>query len=251
MFEISKASIRTVTKETSNELQATDAIFIHETNLSGEAKQILVRHPISHGKIMQGKIISNAAAIKRLIGFNTSHASQKQRLNSTLESSFLDERIIAQNSEYVAFYCKRAPRTIWTSVEENLSFTISCPSLVFIYSKSSKSLDVYAYLQGGRPKLETMLYLVPFMNISNSGNVCTGSMKLPRTWGQGSVDTIVNSFFNSRFTHSNYRDLGSDIYDMSYSNLEYLERLASSQKRMKKADLIPYKILSETLGRFK
>ena len=47
MIEISKSSIRTVTKETNNELQATDAIFIHETNLSGEAKQILVRHPIS------------------------------------------------------------------------------------------------------------------------------------------------------------------------------------------------------------
>lgn len=251
MFEISKSSTEAVTKVTNNELQATDAIFIHETNLSGEVRQILVSHPISRGKIMQGKVISNAAAIKRLIGLNTSRASQKTHQNSTLMNSFLDERIIAQNSEYVAFYTKSAPRTIWTSVEENLSFTISCPSLVFIYSKSSKELKVYTYLQGGRPKLETMLYLVPFMNISNNGSVCTGSMKLPRTWGQGSVDTIINSFFNSRFTHSNYRGLGSGIYDMSYSNLKYLERLATSQKRMKKADLIPFNLLSETLGRFK
>jgi PRTRC genetic system protein B len=167
--------------------------------------------------------------------------------NDSLINCYIDPRVIANNDNNVAFFTKRQEQKLWFSVLENESFTIKCPSLIFLYNKRARQLYVVMQMGNSRPTLETKVFLVPFMNIHSSTNVCTGTMTLPKRWDNNSIDLIVDQFFNSRFTHPNY-STSVMHYDDSEANISFIKKYAQSKKHFKKSDLIEFGTLSKFLG---
>ena len=54
---------------------------------------------------------------------------------------------------------------------------------------------------------DTVLYQAPYMNVWESGEICTGDAALPRQLSPEVTDGFERAFFESRFTHPNAKDL--------------------------------------------
>lgn len=225
-------------------LSATRALLIHSTHVDGIKKQVILSHEVNNGVIGVGRII-NPSAVKRVVAGKVNQNTSKTK---SLKDGFIDANVLAENEDSIAFYAGSKERTLWFSVTGNESYQIKCPSLLFIFKKKSRSLNVVMFLGKKRPTLDTMMYLVPFMNISNCGSVCTGTMPLPKQWMPDSALKIEKSFFNSRFTHTNYSFPQYGVYGNSSENLQYIRRLSESNSVMKKKDLIQFKTLGQMLS---
>lgn len=77
------------------------------------------------------------------------------------------------------------------------------PPLLFLAKPGN--LWVWALRQDGRPDADTPVYRAPFLNIYEDGHMCAGTSKLPLAVGYD-VKLFEKAFFETTFTHSNYRD---------------------------------------------
>jgi PRTRC genetic system protein B len=64
-------------------------------------------------------------------------------------------------------------------------------------------LKVRALLENKRPSSSTQLAVAPFWNLSESGQVCTGSMCRPAGASVSSIPEWEKGFYESAFTHAN------------------------------------------------
>lgn len=74
------------------------------------------------------------------------------------------------------------------------------PPLVFTVRGSR--LWVRALEQAKRPSAKTRMCVAPYWNCYDNGEVCTGSMKIPRERSVAALEVWQESFFQSEFTHS-------------------------------------------------
>lgn len=75
------------------------------------------------------------------------------------------------------------------------------PGLVFAITAS----DWYvAALRGGaRPGPQTKLFRAPYFNVWQSGQICTGNVRLPERMSADMIAAYERAFFDSNFTHPN------------------------------------------------
>jgi PRTRC genetic system protein B len=75
-----------------------------------------------------------------------------------------------------------------------------------IYVASSKQMEVYALKSNSRPKEKTKLYLAPFFNVNDDGDVCLGNARVqkPKVKTYSSLMQYWEDlFWLSEFTHIN------------------------------------------------
>lgn len=77
------------------------------------------------------------------------------------------------------------------------------PALLFLAVPGN--LYVWALASDERPEANTPVYRAPFLNLYESGHMCAGTSKLPLQVS-GDVGPFERAFFETTFTHSNYRD---------------------------------------------
>lgn len=76
------------------------------------------------------------------------------------------------------------------------------PALLFS-TNDGGDLTVRALKEAKRPTKDTRLYLAPYWNVYDSGDVCIGTMRTPRTCDLGSMALWEKAFFESEFNHQN------------------------------------------------
>jgi PRTRC genetic system protein B len=74
------------------------------------------------------------------------------------------------------------------------------PPLVF--KVENGKLSVRALDKDERPRAETKLRTAPFWNTNDSGEVCTGTMRVPESSGVDAIEAWERGFFQSEFTHA-------------------------------------------------
>lgn len=110
-----------------------------------------------------------------------------------------------------------------------------------IYKVERGGLDVYALKSNARPKEETKLFIAPFHNVSDDGDVCLGNAKVakPRVKTyENLMKYYEDLFWLSEFTHRNGNNKTKDDMNVVWKNL------LTSKEQTKWSDinqLQPYK----------
>jgi PRTRC genetic system protein B len=242
---VSKRKVELATRQ--NSVEQNTALVLHSVKTGNQTQQVITKHNIVNGHLEEGKVI-NSKQVKRMINSKEDFFDRSEKIKP-LVSSVIDERVIAENETDVVFYTPPSQRTLWYSTTQNTNFSILSPGLLFHFNKNKKSVRVFCYLNRKKPKLDTMLYLPPMLNIDQNGSLCTGTMRLPKTWSNAGIDLIVSNFFDSRFTHSNMKSAGGlpEIYTNDHANMTFMAALEQSKRKMKAAELVEVKTISAYL----
>jgi PRTRC genetic system protein B len=75
------------------------------------------------------------------------------------------------------------------------------PALVFVVV--GHTLSVRALKTSQRPSANTKLYVAPYWNVYEGGNICLGSAPIPTTPFISAIPQWERCFFESEFTHPN------------------------------------------------
>jgi len=89
---------------------------------------------------------------------------------------------------------------------ENRCGVVNIPSLIFAVTPQNSY--VVCFEGNERPNQKTELYFSPFLNVWDDHNICMGSTKKTK---KGDTDEWTKAFFNSAFTHTNYRSVRSQL----------------------------------------
>lgn len=126
---------------------------------------------------------------------------------SSLE--FFDSNILALSANAVVWWRKPAPARVWFNtrgdcVLKGRTGVTPQPGLVFAATESS--WFVWAVKGSERPGKDTALFRAPYMNVWESGKICTGQAELPRGIGTQVCAGYEEAFWSSRFTHPNIHE---------------------------------------------
>lgn len=120
----------------------------------------------------------------------------------------LPERVLFADATLLMWWCPASRREIYfksgKSELDELSGKLAChPPLVFL--ASAQSLAVWALTDNLRPVADTALYAAPYFNIYESGNMCSGNVRLPESLSPSNKNLKAweSAFFETNFTHSN------------------------------------------------
>ncbi len=128
-------------------------------------------------------------------------------LRGTVPVEFLPENVLVRTQEAVSWFVPPAIRPMFYAknkgddLDKLSGKNFPQPALLFIASQGK--LAVRALACKGRPTTATPLFLAPYWNVYDSGDVCLGSTKVPREASVKSLPRWEQSFFESEFTHSN------------------------------------------------
>ncbi|MBZ2163235.1 hypothetical protein [Alteromonas stellipolaris] len=242
---VSKYELKTTTR--TNSIQSEVAVVLHTVATNNKNQQVITMHDIVDNQLSKGRVISSKQ-VTRMVSDKRDFFDRAESAKP-LSSSLIDERVIAENDNDVVFYTPPSKRTLWYSTTKNTNFSILSPGLFFHFKKNTKSLRVFCYLNRKKPKLDTMLYLPPMLNIDRKGSLCTGTMRLPKTWSNAGIDLIISNFFDSRFTHSNMKTASGipTIYTDDEANMAYMAALEESERKMRAAELVEFKTITAYL----
>jgi PRTRC genetic system protein B len=153
-----------------------------------------VEHSSEYAEIKAGVPLSKSALLETLKALAP---------EEYMPVDLLDPRILAMGNGYLVWYSKPQKRQVWFKCEElgNVSAETDHPGLVFMVS--GNEWYVFAIKQNARPKASTPLCQAPYFNVWESGNICTGNVKLPEGNERFNPDAWENAFFRSYFTHPN------------------------------------------------
>lgn len=125
-------------------------------------------------------------------------------LGTYVAPEILPANVLVRTAELIAW---------WTPVQHRILFFADrgeggsglngkkypIPPLVF--KVAGGSLSVRALEKNERPTAKTPLRTAPFWNVNEIGNVCLGTMRVPKTAGVESIEGWELGFFQSEFTH--------------------------------------------------
>lgn len=123
--------------------------------------------------------------------------------------SFLDERILARSDNTLVWWRPSQPARVWFNVADderlrNRTAVTPQPSLVFAVQGGTFSL--WALDEATRPRPTSRLFQAPFMNVWETGRICTGQADLPASLpasAEQAMELYERGFWQSRFTHPN------------------------------------------------
>lgn len=160
------------------------------------------------------EIVKGIPVIKE--GKLVSRQSIKKMMDSVLktnkaELSFIPEHVLAANDDSIVWWAPAKERRIFFSTNsqplEKRSGIVHNPSLVFAIIDGH--WKVFAIDGNSRPTLNTALKCSPYYNVWDSHTICVGSTRKPND--RLAVDEWTKAFFDSAFTHENYRSQKSEM----------------------------------------
>jgi len=126
---------------------------------------------------------------------------------------FIEESVIAFRDGLIGWWRRPQVTRVWfNSVKLNetrnlagkqkaYAVEIPLPGLVFFVCAGR--FYVFAVKGSQRPTRSTDLYFAPLMNVWDTGQICTGNVKLPAERTSASTKGWEKAFLGSRFTHFN------------------------------------------------
>jgi PRTRC genetic system protein B len=122
------------------------------------------------------------------------------------DAEVLPENVLAKGDRTLVWWSQaRYEQMFYTNAEGKASAlngkTFAQPPLVWRVSHGR--LKIRALTENKRPHAKTKLAFAPFWNISNSGEVCLGSMRCPDSAAASAIPAWERGFYESAFTHGN------------------------------------------------
>ena len=129
------------------------------------------------------------------------------QLGKALPIEILPERVLVRVPEMIVWWTPALVRPMFFSDRDSdeavrglNAKTYPHPPLVF--KAHGTHLWVRALTENKRPSPNSALFMAPYWNCYEDGNVCTGSMRIPRAKSISAFDSWEQSFFRSEFTHA-------------------------------------------------
>jgi PRTRC genetic system protein B len=120
----------------------------------------------------------------------------------------LPERVLYSDASMLAWWCPESVRPIYfKSGKEDLDSFSGTPVLhpPLFFLALSQRLWVWALAGRERPTAETPLFVAPYFNMYERGNMCVGNVRLPESLraSNANLKAWESAFFETNFTHSN------------------------------------------------
>lgn len=155
-------------------------------------------HDVSQGAILPGSVLDRnglSDMVATLAGENNVR-------------TILHERALYSDASMLLWWCPSARRPIYfksgkKELDELSGTEVLHPALVFL--ARSQSLTVWALKESERPTASTALYVAPYFNVYETGNMCSGNIRLPDslTPTGKTIKEWERAFFETNFTRSN------------------------------------------------
>jgi len=127
-------------------------------------------------------------------------------LGAMVAAEFFPENILARTEQMVTWWTPAQSRTMFFENTEEILSDLSgktFPQPPLIWCTQDGGLWVRALKENKRPDPDTKLCFAPYWNLSESGDVCLGSMKAPGIATISAISQWEKGFYESAFTHGN------------------------------------------------
>ena len=118
----------------------------------------------------------------------------------------LAENILAKSDRMIAWWTPAQRRQMFYQNSEGKVAELNgriFPQPPLVWRVDSGDLIIRALTENKRPQPDTKLAVAPFWNLSDSGRVCTGSMRRPDGAAVSSIAGWERGYYESAFTHAN------------------------------------------------
>jgi PRTRC genetic system protein B len=202
------------------ETEKSDFVLIGKSSDSGN-NQRLCYHPVENGKVGAELPFLKETAQSIFSLFDDLEHTPKH-----FEGLIPSDILFAQDSKSkglkMGWIVKPCVKQLdFNQNYKHLSGAYRLPTLFFYYHGS---LSVYAITDQDSKNItgETQLYHAPFFNVNYRGSVCMGNVNLRVTEKfltfEKCRNYLENSFWNSQFTHSNFKELITEEYLVKNQN---------------------------------
>lgn len=133
------------------------------------------------------------------------------QLGKSVPIEILPERVLVRVPEMIVWWAPTLVRPMFFSdrgpdeaVEKSVKGLNGklYPHPPLVFKVQGTRLWVRALSDNKRPTANTELFMAPYWNCYEDGNVCTGSMRIPRAKSIDALESWERSFFQSEFTHA-------------------------------------------------
>jgi len=126
-------------------------------------------------------------------------------LGTYIPPEILPANVLVRTSELLVWWTPAQYRTLFFGEQSEAGKDLSgkrypLPPLVF--KVSGGTLWVRALEKNERPTSITTLKTAPFWNGNDAGQICIGTMRVPRSSGVEAMEGWERGFFQSEFTHA-------------------------------------------------
>ena len=126
-------------------------------------------------------------------------------LGAYVAPEILPESVLVRTSELLVWWTPAQHRILFFGAYSGAASDLNgkrypVPALVF--KVAGGNLGVRALDKDERPRAETKLKTAPFWNSNDSGEICTGTMRIPESSGVDAIEGWERGFFQSAFTHA-------------------------------------------------
>lgn len=170
------------------------------------------------------------------------------QLGKPLPIEILPERVLVRVPDMIVWWTPAFVRPMFFSDRAsdkapNELNAKSFPHPALVFKAHGTRVWVRAMSKSRRPAPNTPLFVAPYWNCYEDGNVCTGSMRIPRAKSIDAVDSWERSFFQSEFTHA----LGNQKLTRFPGGLLAMWKVLAGKKRFPTRYLTP---VMQTLASF-
>jgi PRTRC genetic system protein B len=116
------------------------------------------------------------------------------------------ESILAKSDRMIAWWTPAQRRQMFYQHSEGRAADLDgriFPQPPLVWRVADGQLRIRALTENKRPEAKTKLAVAPYWNLSDSGTVCTGSMRRPECASAAAISGWERGFYESAFTHAN------------------------------------------------
>lgn len=180
----------------------TSAVLVYtKASQYGSNREIsmLTEHDIS---IVKGQPYIQEARIMSSKSMRDMARKILNKKNTSLQ--FIPSNVLARSDKVIVWWIPESTRTVFfkSSVPglENRCGQIKIPSCIF--AETSGRSYVLCFEGSERPTEKTPLFFSPFFNVWDEHTICLGTTRRVKS---GDVNAWTKAFFESAFSHTNYR----------------------------------------------
>jgi PRTRC genetic system protein B len=127
-------------------------------------------------------------------------------LGGETNAEVLPERVLARTERILCWWTPPQRRQMFYENSEGKAAPLNgrvFPQPPLVWRVAEGELKVRALVENKRPSAGTQLAVAPFWNLSENGQVCTGSMRQPTGASVSTIAEWEKGFYESAFTHAN------------------------------------------------
>jgi PRTRC genetic system protein B len=128
-------------------------------------------------------------------------------LGGETNAEVLPENVLARTERMLCWWTPAQPRQMFYENSEGKAAALNgriFPQPPLVWRVADGELNVRALLQNKRPTATTQLAVAPFWNVSESGQVCTGSMRRPAGASVSTIAEWEKGFYESGLSSITY-----------------------------------------------